>query len=292
MTSSLDSCGSPAATSNDSIIGAILGTFMVLLDQGGRQTTEVNILAPPADLSRLIEHVWVKRGTHTTSSDWRVVPDASPHMIAVVTAGYSRAMSVRIVGARSRGMSIDATRRVLTVGLRFRPGALSAMVDASAEEFVDRSIAVDDVFHRDLLSGLELSADAPAPLIFQELIRLTRRACRRRTLRTIVPDPVSPWLKVGELARSLGEPTRSMRARAHREIGLSPKRMLRVLRLHSALHAARDRARSWSEVAHLTGYADQAHLTRELRALIGETPSTWQARGSAVLFKTPRRAIV
>lgn len=266
---------------------------MVLLDQGGRHTTEVDILAPPADLSRLIEHVWVKRRTDTSSSGWRVVPDASPHMVAVVTAsGHTRAMRVRVVGARSCAMTIDMTGRILTVGLRFRPGALPAMIDASARDFVDRSIAVDDVFNRDVLSDLALSPDAPAPLIHHELIRLIRRACRRRTLRALVPDSVSPWLRVGELARSLGEPTRSMRARAHREIGLSPKRILRVLRLHTALHAARQSGRSWSEVAHLAAYADQAHLTRELRALIGETPSTWQARGSAVLFKTARRSVV
>jgi AraC-like DNA-binding protein len=35
-------------------------------------------------------------------------------------------------------------------------------------------------------------------------------------------------------------------------------------------------------------FAEQAHLTRELRALLGETPSAWKARGSADSFKTPR----
>ena len=101
---------------------------------------------------------------------------------------------------------------------------------------------------------------------------------------------MSPGWTVADVARWTGEATRSLRERAHREIGLSPKRTLRVLRLHSALHARRY-GRSWAQVAYAAGYADQAHLTRELRALLGETPSAWQARASAVSFKTANRAI-
>jgi AraC-like DNA-binding protein len=65
--------------------------------------------------------------------------------------------------------------------------------------------------------------------------------------------------------------------------------ILRVLRLHAALRAAWKDDVPWSAVAYLAGYADQAHLTREVRALLGEAPSAWRARGSAVLFKTSPR---
>jgi AraC-like DNA-binding protein len=52
---------------------------------------------------------------------------------------------------------------------------------------------------------------------------------------------------------------------------------------------ARTGDRSWAAIAAMAGYADQAHLTRELHALLGETPSAWRARGSAVSFKTSGR---
>jgi AraC-like DNA-binding protein len=77
-----------------------------------------------------------------------------------------------------------------------------------------------------------------------------------------------------------------LRERTHREIGLSPKHILRVVRLHAALHAARKPGASWSDVASRSGYADQSHLTREMRDLLGETPSSWRTRGTAVSFKT------
>jgi hypothetical protein len=73
-------------------------------------------------------------------------------------------------------------------------------------------------------------------------------------------------------------------------LSLSPKRTLRVLRLHAALHARRN-GHSWSEVRTTLWVRGSAHLARELRALLGETPSMWDARGSADSFKTANRAI-
>jgi AraC-like DNA-binding protein len=54
--------------------------------------------------------------------------------------------------------------------------------------------------------------------------------------------------------------------------GYGPKMLARVLRMNAAL----DRARAGlalAEVAAVSGYADQAHLTREVKALAGVTPS-------------------
>ncbi|MFD8985382.1 helix-turn-helix domain-containing protein, partial [Streptomyces sp. NPDC059564] len=49
-----------------------------------------------------------------------------------------------------------------------------------------------------------------------------------------------------------------------------PRTLGRVLRLQRALALAR-RGLPQAEVAHTAGYADQAHLAREVRALAGTT---------------------
>ena len=54
--------------------------------------------------------------------------------------------------------------------------------------------------------------------------------------------------------------------------GYGPRRLGRILRLNRALAAARA-GQPLAEVAAGTGYADQAHLTREVRALAGATPT-------------------
>jgi hypothetical protein len=91
---------------------------------------------------------------------------------------------------------------------------LSAVIDASARELVDRSLAIEDVLGAGVLADLELAADAAAPLIVRDLIRLTRRASGRRTVRKLLPDSTSPAWTVSGVARWTGEATRSLRERA------------------------------------------------------------------------------
>lgn len=261
---------------------------MVLLDNGGRSVREVELLAPPDDLVDCVEHAWIQQARYTSGRDWRVVADASPHLIATVhEATGTRSMRVVVVGARARAAAIDVGNRLLTVGLRFRPGTLPLLTQASAREFVDRATGIGDAFAAPVLRDLELGADAPAAVIVRELMRLTRRAIRRHPARQPTGVVALPAPTVAALAARAGRSTRSLLDRAYHDVGLSPKRILRIARLHNALHAARrGDNRPWSAVAAAAGYADQPHFNRELRALLGETPSAWAARGCADSFKT------
>jgi AraC-like DNA-binding protein len=74
--------------------------------------------------------------------------------------------------------------------------------------------------------------------------------------------------------------------RSRKSVGLAPKRALRIARLHRALRLA-DGRQPWSAAAAAAGYADQAHLTRDMQALLGEGPTDWALRGRlADSFKT------
>jgi len=258
---------------------------MVLLDHGGRDLREVTLIGPPPDLEWLVEHIWIQ-GSHGEIIDWRVVADTSPYLIASVTESRAgRRMQIALVGARTHAAVVDVTNRVLTVGVRLKTGVVPGLTGASAREFVDRGVPVTHVFSQATLSDLDLGHDAPCNVIVREIVRLMRRL-PRHDVRPLIPTSHARIETVRGLAEWLSTAPRSLRDRVYRDAGISPKRMLRVLRLHTALRAAWGRQASWSEIAYRAGYADQAHLTREMRALLGETPSAWRARGSAVSFKT------
>jgi transcriptional regulator GlxA family with amidase domain len=55
-----------------------------------------------------------------------------------------------------------------------------------------------------------------------------------------------------------------------RHVGISPKRLARILRFQEALRLSG--LVPWVEVALRCGYFDQAHLVRDFRELAGETP--------------------
>jgi AraC-like DNA-binding protein len=79
-------------------------------------------------------------------------------------------------------------------------------------------------------------------------------------------------VRVRALAADLGWSPRRLIDRFRDHVGLPPKAAARVIRLDRAVSALRSGAPRIAEVAAACGYADQAHLGRELRELGGITP--------------------
>jgi AraC-like DNA-binding protein len=80
--------------------------------------------------------------------------------------------------------------------------------------------------------------------------------------------------RVADVARETGWSRRHLTSSFTDEFGLSPKQLARVVRLQQARSLVLA-GRPLGEVAVSAGYADQAHLTREWRALAGCTPGEW-----------------
>ncbi|MFF2350672.1 helix-turn-helix domain-containing protein [Kitasatospora sp. NPDC058115] len=153
------------------------------------------------------------------------------------------------------------------------------------------------------LSGLDVPAEAvlgAAVAHLQEAVQEARGWAERfaaldgallrlaRPSGQVPPEVVQAWhalrrsggvLPVAALARETGWSGRHLLDRFRRETGLSPKAAARVIRFDRArrLLAAPGPAPRLAELAASCGYADQAHLAREFRALAGCAPSVWLA---------------
>lgn len=125
-----------------------------------------------------------------------------------------------------------------------------------------------------------------ASLIGREAARLRRRICAVPDLAgrfAILGDWLEGQSTPGAPARRLPEEElsrRSLRRLYAREIGLSPKRCQMLHRLDGVLRDPflSDRSRSLALVAHLHGFADQPHFSREIVRLMGATAGTLRAR--------------
>lgn len=85
-------------------------------------------------------------------------------------------------------------------------------------------------------------------------------------------------LRVEDVAGRLHVSTRTVQRLARRYVGLPPLTMIRRRRLQEAAQQLRiDPRTSLAQLAAHLGYADQAHLSTDFRAVLGFTPSAYRS---------------
>lgn len=157
-------------------------------------------------------------------------------------------------------------------GVRFRVGAAGAALGLPAEELLDRSVVIDDVWGRPgALLGRRVEAGAGPEAVLAEL---------RSRMRT---DLAAPDAEVRAAVLG-GRPTlgeRQLRRRFAASVGLGPATLGAVVRFQRFLAlAGRGGDSGLARLAADAGYADQSHLSRESRRLAGVPPSALTAAGA------------
>ena len=85
-------------------------------------------------------------------------------------------------------------------------------------------------------------------------------------------------LDVDALAREVGWSRRHLTEQVHRQIGLPPRQIARILRFERScalLRLPATRARTMTDLALAAGYFDHAHMLHEWQRLAGCTPAAW-----------------
>jgi AraC-like DNA-binding protein len=86
-------------------------------------------------------------------------------------------------------------------------------------------------------------------------------------------------LRVEDACAALGYDLRSLQRLFRREVGVSPKEVIRRYRLmEAAERLAKEEGLSGSDLAYSLGYADQAHFIRDFKAVTGVPPSAYRKR--------------
>lgn len=119
--------------------------------------------------------------------------------------------------------------------------------------------------------GALIEGDAAA--VIQRLAR-TFAAIEAPSLARAVPGAAS----VAEIAGRADLSHRQLQRVFAREVGMPPRSYLRLLRFRQALADVQTHAETLADAAAAGGYADQAHMAREFRALAGLPPSAARAR--------------
>ncbi|WP_411036684.1 helix-turn-helix domain-containing protein [Shinella sp. BYT-45] len=182
-----------------------------------------------------------------------------------------------LVAGPDRTAAFPALRPGETIlGLRFRPGAARHLLRCDLDALTGRIIALEDIRPGGMNAGHERLRAANGPL---ERLRLLQElfAAKARDLPAIRPaatalHALSARLPAETIAAEIGVTERTLRRISVAEFGYGPKTLGRVLRLQKLLGRIAGGTAPLAVLAAEAGFADQAHMNRDVLALTSLTP--------------------
>jgi AraC-like DNA-binding protein len=247
-------------------------------------------LAPSRPLAGAVVCTWMQViGDGTVDLAQRVLPDGCADLLWIGDAPPV------VVGPATSVALAMLPPRTAVLGVRLRPGWAASVLGAPASEVLDREVALRDLWGRpaDALADPLLEEPRPAARFAAIEQTLAARCARARPADPLALAAVA-WLArhpaepAARLARELGVSPRHLYRRFAAAVGYGPKTFQRVARFQRLLvlgerSSARPGGAGLGQLALDAGYADQAHMTREVRALAGRTPTaTVGVAGSAL----------
>jgi AraC-like DNA-binding protein len=243
-------------------------------------------LAPASDLRELVACTWFKIVGH----------DGPAALVPIVPDGCTDILTYDdgapfVVGPDAVTRWTELPEGVLVTGLRLRPGALPAVVGQRADALLGDHAWLADLDRgatrlRHALDGADAVQERLAALEDFVRTRVARVSMRERSLvaacRAVANDS---RLSVDRVADGLGWSVRTLHREVVASCGYGPKYLQRVMRVQRALRAmqaagARPRL---ADVALACGFADQSHMSRDVRVVTGFTPTAYLTRADPEL---------
>jgi AraC-like DNA-binding protein len=225
----------------------------------------------------------------------RVLPDGAVRLIlhAADAAGPDRLV---VVGATASPTLVRLHGRVQGLSIALRPGAAAPLFGMPAGELAERTVPLQDLWPREasaLLDDLAAhTANEAKAQVLQQLLqrRLANGRFDASRLATRAVQAIQAHggrRPLRDVAAALGVGERRLQQIFHEHVGLAPKAVSRLARLHHLMRALRcSPLPAWAELAPDLGFYDQAHLANEFRALCGLTPGQFLARSASGSSKT------
>jgi AraC-like DNA-binding protein len=197
--------------------------------------------------------------------------------------------------AATPSLAGGGSARVLSI--LFRPGAAAMFLRTPAAAFTDLVIDGDCVLPRPMLSTFARalaceSTTESARVLDEHFVRYLDSIERKRDVRVeaalgLIRDaPTRVYLPT--VSRQVGLGRRQLERLFLEHVGVSPGRCAQFERFRAAARAVAGPMRhSLAEIAAARGYADQAHMAREFRALAGVSPSQYAGKRARCIYLEP-----
>lgn len=223
---------------------------------------------PPPELDGLVEAVWTLDAASNGWVDHQAVPDGCIELIrrhAGRSIWRTEQPPLFVTGLALRPAMLRFSGDARFTGIRLWPWAWHALGGAACRDFADgwRAIA-----NNDPLAALLPDDGNPIPRLAKAFAG--QHAPPIATIRHTA--------SVEQLAGLTRFSARQLQRICAKETGMAPRSYLRLLRFRAAVSGIQSPEAALADTAAASGYADQAHMTREFRSLGGLPPGQARAR--------------
>jgi AraC-like DNA-binding protein len=158
------------------------------------------------------------------------------------------------------------------VALRFSGGLGPSLLGVPADELRDRTPNLEELWSARQARVLAEQVEADPAAVLEAWVVKSAARCDQDPLGPRVLAMAKAGTPMALMAERLGLSPRQLHRRCLPAFGYGPRRLARVMRFQRALEEIRCGV-PLAQVAAACGYADQAHLSREVRVLAGTTPT-------------------
>ena len=267
----------------------------------------IDVAAPAsewADLAHLVDQRWRHRAPACDGVERRL-PDSSVVLLLNLDAdrlswappsgdpAWRRVSGAAIAAPLVGPVLLDRVEQRDLVGIELRVGAALPLFGLPASALAEPLVALEDVMGSRARTWYERVAAAASTdtasvgSAVAELLRECVAASGASVAEPGLPAAVralSRGARIQDVVVSTGLSTSTFNRHIHAATGLRPKQHGRLARLRRVIHhlegATDGRRRNLTDVAHMTGFTDLAHLSREFTSLTGMTPTAYARSGA------------
>jgi AraC-like DNA-binding protein len=248
---------------------------------------------PEPPLNRAVASVWYARGTVPYRRE-RVAPTGSTVAVIVLgdpiieTAGGPRAVAVHadrgfLIGPHDRPVINEPTGETFAVGIVTTPVGCRAAFGLDPGSIAGRVVQLTQAWEPATRLRKQLLLAAADPEVMLDLVVATLAAALdieapgldrcERAVAMLAEDPVRP---IADVAGAVGVSHGHLDREFTRIVGLSPRRLARLLRVERLLQAIDIESDvAWADLAADLGWADQSHMIRDVKRHTGSSPSAY-----------------
>ena len=245
---------------------------------------------PPASLAAHVQCVWRLRDASPPGAARTIFPDGRcelmvhlgtpPRCWDVVDGWHAQARTL-FAAQRVVAVRLEAAGPLDCIGVRLHPAANASVMPGALvrRDCIVDLAALDARFSRALARATRsFAAGESSPLWRMLTRRISGRDVDARIAGAVASIESSGGrARVAVLARASALSMRGFQIRFRAAVGLTPKEFARLSRLQVTLRALDGADASIAALASDVGFADQAHVTRELRRATGLTPARLRA---------------